>query len=118
VTALADVLEAIHASHRRFRTVRAAGVSNGRAWRMCWAGPKRVRTEEERQEGALVIVQAGDRWWIREPDGKGHTNEGDPNHRWLASARGPRLLRPRSLVGSTVLDYLREAAQPSPISGP
>jgi len=111
-------LEAIHASHRRFRTVRAAGVSNGRAWRMWWAGPKRVRTKEERQDGALVIVQAGNQWWIREPDGKGHTNEGDPNHRLLASARGPRLLRPRSLLGSTVLDYLREAAQPSPISGP
>ena len=63
-------------------------------------------------------MQAGDQWWIREPDGKGHTNEGDPNHRLLASARGLRLLRPRSLVGSTVLDYLREAAQSSPISGP
>src|SRR6266542_6478429 len=28
-------------------------------------------------------LQAGDQWWIREPDGKGHTNEGDPNHRLL-----------------------------------
>jgi hypothetical protein len=108
VTAIAEVLEAIHTSHRRFRTVRASGVSNGRAWRMWWAGPKHVRTEEERDDGSLVIVQAGDHWWIREPGGKGHTNEGDPNHA-VGFGPGPEFLRPRPLLGSTVLEYLREA---------
>jgi hypothetical protein len=75
---------------------------------MWWAGPKHVRTEEERDDGSLVIVQAGDHWWIREPGGKGHTNEGDPNHA-VGFGPGPEFLRPRPLLGSTVLEYLREA---------
>jgi hypothetical protein len=108
VTQLAVVLEAIHTSRRRFRTVRAAGVSRGRVWHMWWAGPKHIRTEEERDDGVHVIVQAGDRWWIREPNGKGHTNEGDPNV-GVGFGPGPELLHPRPLLGSTVLEYLHEA---------
>jgi len=108
MTALAEVLEAIHTSHRRFRKVRAAGLVGGRPWRMWWAGPMDVRTEEERDEGVRVIVQAGDRWWIREPGGKGHTNEGDPNVR-VGFGPGPELLRPRPLLGSTILQYVEEA---------
>jgi hypothetical protein len=108
VTALAEVLEAIHTSHRRFLTVRAVGLFGGRPWRMWWAGSMHVRTEEERPEGVHVIVQAGDRWWIREPSGKGHTNEGDPNVR-VGFGPGPELLRPRPLLGSTLLEYREEA---------
>jgi hypothetical protein len=107
MTDLAEVLEAIHTSRRRFRTVRAAGLVGGRSWRMWWAGPMRVRTEEG-HEGVHVIVQAGDQWWIREPGGKGHTNEGDPNVR-VGFGPGPELLRPRPLLGSTFLQYVEEA---------
>lgn len=81
VTVLAEVLEAIYTSRRRFRTVRAGGLLSDRTWRMWWAGSEHIRTEEERDDGMCVIVQAGDRWWIREPRGKGHANEGDPNVR-------------------------------------
>lgn len=80
---------------------------------MWWAGPKHVRTEEERQDGVQVIVQAGDQWWIREPSGKGHTNEGDPNH-GVGFGPGPELLRPRPLLGSTVLEYVHEATLAGP----
>jgi len=52
-------------------------------------------------------VQAGDRWWIREPRGKGHTNEGDPNVR-VGFGSGPELLHPRPLLGSTLLEYRGE----------
>jgi hypothetical protein len=107
VTALADVLEAIHNSRRRLRTVRAAGLFNDRGWRMWWAGPKHVRTEEERDDGVQIIVQAGDQWWIREPSGKGHTNEGDPNV-GVGFGPGLDLLHSRPLLGSTVLEYLHE----------
>jgi hypothetical protein len=75
---------------------------------MWWAGPRHIRTEEERGDGASVIVQAGDQWWIREPNGKGHTNDGDPNY-GVGFGPGPALLRPRPLLGSTVLEYLDEA---------
>lgn len=108
MTALAEVLEAIHTSHQRFRSVLAAGVFKERTWDMWWAGPKHVRTEEDCDDGTRVIVQAGDRWWIREPNGEGHTNGGDPNHT-VGFGPGPELLRPRPLLGSTVLEYLRMA---------
>lgn len=102
--ALADVLELIHTSHRRFRTVRAAGLHNDRTWRMWWAGSKHIRSEEEHDDGMQLIVQAGDWWWIREPRGKGHTNDGDPSVR-VGFGPGPELLHPRPLLGSTSLEY-------------
>lgn len=75
---------------------------------MWWAGPRHIRTETQRDDGVQVIVQAGDQWWIREPNGKGHTNEGDPSLR-VGFGPGPELLHPQPLLGSTVLEYLHEA---------
>jgi hypothetical protein len=108
MTALADVLEAIHTSHRRFRAVRASGVFAGRPWRMWWAWPRYVRTEENADDGVRVIVQAGDWWWIREGGGRGHTNEGDPHH-GVGFGPGLELLHTRPLLGSTLLELQDEA---------
>jgi hypothetical protein len=107
MTALADVLEAIHNSRRMLRTIRAGGLFNDRRWRMWWAGPKHVRTDEEGGDGVQIIVQAGDQWWIRGPSGRGHANEGDPNV-GVGFGPGPELLRSRPLLGSTVLEYPHE----------
>jgi len=107
---LGEVLEVMYESHRRYRTFRAAGWTSGESsWRFWWAGPTLVRTEQDRPEGSLIIVRAGPRWWIREPDGTAHTNEGDDSIR-VGLGAGLELLHSRELLGAAVLRFVREDA--------
>ena len=105
---LADVLEVMYDSHRRYRTFRATGwTPRDRSCRLWWAGPTLIRTEQDRQRGTLTIVRAGPRWWILEPDGTAHSNEGDDS---LGVGMGPglELLHSRELLGAAVPRFVRE----------
>jgi hypothetical protein len=55
----------------------------------------------------MIIVRAGPRWWIREPDGSAHTNEGDDSAR-VGLGPGLELLHSRELLGAALLRFLRE----------
>src|SRR5438132_5121274 len=115
---LGDVLELMYDSHRRYRTVRAAGRTPwDSSWRMWWAGPTLIRTQQDRPQGSLITVRAGPRWWVQEPDGTAHTNEGDHGVR-VGMGPGLELLHSRDLLGVAVLRFVREdvvAARPSAV---
>jgi hypothetical protein len=58
-------------SRRRFRTARIAGRTDGRSWRLWWAGDDHLRFESGRRDGEGVSVRAGPAWWTLEPSGRG-----------------------------------------------
>ncbi|MGQ0668844.1 MAG: hypothetical protein ACT4PO_04085 [Actinomycetota bacterium] len=102
-----DVLELIHSSCRRFRTVRASGRTNERRWRLWWAGDDRFRFESPSGGARQITVRAGDVWWALGPDGEAHTNDGDPN---LGIGMQPEfaLLHTRSLLAASLLEIVRD----------
>ncbi|HXF74096.1 MAG TPA: hypothetical protein VNO79_16000 [Actinomycetota bacterium] len=104
---LGEVLEVIHSSPRRFRTVRAAGRTGDAPWRLWWAGDARWRFEEDHADGSNVQVRAGHTWWTVGPSGEVHTNEGDPGIR-LGMPAQFGLLHTRGLLACAILRVLRE----------
>ena len=100
---LGELLDLIYSSRQRFRTVRAAGSSNGAAWRLWWAGDDHFRYEGE----GSVQVQAGGNWWLVDRDGRAHTNAGDPKSH-LSAPSALRILHTPSLLSEMVLEVTVE----------
>jgi hypothetical protein len=107
MTGLGDVLQIIHSSMQRFRTVRAVGTTDGSIWRFWWAGNDRFRFERGRNGGGFVNVRAGPKWWVLDSDGRAVTNEGDPE---VGLGMQPEfgLLHTRSLLATAILEVLRD----------
>ncbi|CAN5246741.1 hypothetical protein BH20ACT24_BH20ACT24_04370 [soil metagenome] len=106
MTRLAAVLETIYESRCRYRTVRATGRAHGSDWRLWWAGPHHIRTEEAYRGGTLVTVQAGAQWWMRQPNGKVETNKGDETLHVGFDSSILQILQSRPLLSTAILEVL------------
>jgi hypothetical protein len=107
---LGDVLELIHSCHERVSTVRIAGRTQSKPWRLWWAGDDHVRFEHWRWWGieeAMEIpidlergVALGDAWTERPPRPGPHGRSHASGVGGLVVGRRSRLpLRPPPAAG-------------------
>jgi hypothetical protein len=104
---LDDVLEVIHSSPRRFRSVRAAGQTDGSGWRLWWSAHDRYRFEQETPDGVHVSIREGPRWWTVDASGKARSNVGELEV-GLGMPPEMGLLHTRSLLAAAILDVVGE----------
>ncbi|MGH2711753.1 MAG: hypothetical protein ACRDH9_11180 [Actinomycetota bacterium] len=104
---LAEVLELIHSSRSRFRSVRAVGRRKECGWRMWWVDDAHWRFETDSPRGSHASVRNGPTWWTYESTGEAHTNDGEPG---VGLGLDPdfALVHTRSLLAAFVLEVLGE----------
>jgi len=105
---LGDALEAIYESRWSFQSLVGAGVANGgRRLRLWVVRPDRLRSEDETDDGALIIVHAGTGWWMSHPKHGSHAGNDDEA---TLGNRGALvdLLDPTPLLGLARLEVIGE----------
>jgi outer membrane lipoprotein-sorting protein len=111
---LAELLELLHGSQRRYRTLRATvAFGHGEAeevTRLWLEPPARVREEPTGSNAPYALaIRDGERWWIRNRDGSVDSNEDDIT---VSTSIGPiaeLLFQPEPLIAELSLEPTGEA---------
>ncbi len=69
-------------------------------------GPRHVRTEEAQRGGTLVTVRADADWWMRFPNGRVETNNGDESLQVGFNSSILQILQSRALLSTAILEFL------------